>query len=224
MARHYASPGPADVAGVIGAFADAPAATMAALLDGIAAGWPDGRKPSLSDDDRSGLGQMMKSIAPAALINGGQAISADREEVVKKFLPVAKLEGDVAAGKDVFTKNCAVCHQLHSEGAKDAKAWGQSANWVAMSGPIGEKSYTITFLSHPSNLRAPQRWHARDYGLFAVNPFCEHAMNKSQPTGTGNYTLKAGETLTLKYRIAITEGDATVAKCAERFAEYSKER
>ena len=113
---------------------------------------------------------------------------------------------------------------VNSEGAKDAKAWGQSANWVAMSGPIGEKSYTITFLSHPSNLRAPQRWHARDYGLFAVNPFCEHDMNKSQPKGTGNYTLKAGETLTLKYRIAITEGDATVAKCAERFAEYSKER
>jgi len=275
VARHYASPGPDDVAGVIGAFADAPAATMAALLDGIAAGWPDGRKPSLSDDDRSGLGQMMKSIAPAArdkllvvaqrwgsldlfadqvavsvkslralladtaaadadrltaarnlvriadtsdtvksvlaqvspqtapmfgggllgalsesklptagaeiiaawsrlspgqkraalgtllrrpewsatlldavasgavlrndlgpenwqqlrssrdpkvgqraaaLINGGQAISADREEVVKKFLPVAKLEGDVAAGKDVFTKNCAVCHKFSGTG------------------------------------------------------------------------------------------------------------
>ena len=73
-----------------------------------------------------------------------------------------------------------------------------------------------------ANLRAPQRWHARDYGLFAVNPFCEHDMNKSQPKDTGNYTLKAGETLTLKYRIAITEGDAAAAKCAERFAEYAK--
>lgn len=111
---------------------------------------------------------------------------------------------------------------VNSEGLKDAKAWGQRANWVAMSGPIGEKTFTITILSHPTNLRAPQRWHARDYGLFAANPFCEHDMDKSQPKGAGSHTLKAGETLTLKYRIAITEGDAAAAKCAGRFAEYAR--
>ncbi len=113
-------------------------------------------------------------------------------------------------------------HIVNSEGLRDGKVWGQRAHWVAMTGPIGEKIYTITFLSHPTNLRAPQRWHARDYGLFAANPFCEHEMDATQPKGTGNYTLKAGETLTLKYRIAITEGDATAAKCAVRFAEYAK--
>ena len=51
------------------------------------------------------------------LANGGQAISADRAEVVKKFLPAADLAGDVARGKEAFTKNCAVCHKFNGAGA-----------------------------------------------------------------------------------------------------------
>jgi len=45
-------------------------------------------------------------------------ISADREEVVKKLLPLAKEKGDLAHGKEVFVANCAVCHTLNGEGGK----------------------------------------------------------------------------------------------------------
>ena len=45
-------------------------------------------------------------------------ISADREEVVKTFLPLAKERGDVAHGKEVFTANCAVCHTIGGQGGK----------------------------------------------------------------------------------------------------------
>lgn len=110
---------------------------------------------------------------------------------------------------------------VNSEGHEDGKAWGQKARWVTMSGPIGEKTYSITFMDHPSNLRHPTRWHARDYGLFAANPFCEAEMDKSQPKGSGARVLKAGEKLTLKYRLAFTEGDAAAAKPEERWKAWT---
>ncbi|HKQ39436.1 MAG TPA: PVC-type heme-binding CxxCH protein [Verrucomicrobiae bacterium] len=45
-------------------------------------------------------------------------ISADREEIVKKLLPLAKEKGDLARGKEVFAANCVVCHTLNGAGGK----------------------------------------------------------------------------------------------------------
>ena len=109
---------------------------------------------------------------------------------------------------------------INSEGQEGTKAWGQHAKWVTMSGPIGEKTYSITMMDHPTNLRFPTRWHARDYGLFAANPFCEHEMDPTKPKDAGDYVLKAGQKLTFKYRIAFTEGDAATAKGEERWKEF----
>ena len=113
-------------------------------------------------------------------------------------------------------------HILSSEGLKDTAVWGQHAKWVTMAGPIAGKPYAITFMDHPSNVRHPTRWHARDYGLFAANPFCEYDMDKTKPKGSGDYTLKAGQSITLKYRILITQGDENAAKQNERYAEFAK--
>ncbi len=51
------------------------------------------------------------------LATGGGPISADRQEVVKKFLPAAKLAANAEHGREVFTKNCAVCHRFNGAGA-----------------------------------------------------------------------------------------------------------
>ena len=63
-------------------------------------------------------------------------------------------------------------HIVNSDGLRDDKVWGTHAKWVDMSGPIESKTYGIAIFDHPANLRHPTRWHARDYGLFAANPFC----------------------------------------------------
>ena len=113
-------------------------------------------------------------------------------------------------------------HIINSTGQKDAEVWGKNADWVAMTGPIDGKTYTIAFFDHPSSFRHPTRWHARDYGLFAANPFGGNQMDKNEPKDSGNYTLKAGQTFSLKYRVLILEGEADAAKLAERYAAYAK--
>jgi len=114
-------------------------------------------------------------------------------------------------------------HILNSNGVKDGDVWGKEADWVVMSGPIADKAYSISFFDHPSNLRHPTRWHARDYGLFAPNPFGGSAMDPSLPKGTGDYTLKAGEKLNMRYRIVIEEGDADPAKIGAQYTKYQQQ-
>ncbi len=56
--------------------------------------------------------------AKAILAKGGGLPNADRQKVVEEFLPLLKKTGDVASGKAVFKKNCAICHTHSGEGAK----------------------------------------------------------------------------------------------------------
>ena len=109
---------------------------------------------------------------------------------------------------------------VNSAGDRDGAVWGKRAEWVDYSGPVENRTVGIAFFDHPQNPKHPTRWHARDYGLFAANPFVEHEMNLAQPKGSGDIKLTAGESLTLRYRIYLHEGDAAEAKVDERYAEY----
>jgi putative membrane-bound dehydrogenase-like protein len=48
----------------------------------------------------------------------GHAPSADRKEIVDKFLPLATKQGDPAKGKLVFEQNCIICHTLEGRGGQ----------------------------------------------------------------------------------------------------------
>ncbi len=45
-------------------------------------------------------------------------VSTDMEATLAKIRPLTELTGDIANGKAVFTKNCAVCHAMEGVGAK----------------------------------------------------------------------------------------------------------
>ena len=45
-------------------------------------------------------------------------LSADREEIVKKLLPLAKEKGDPVHGKEVYTASCANCHTFNGAGGR----------------------------------------------------------------------------------------------------------
>lgn len=108
-----------------------------------------------------------------------------------------------------------------SENLYDKDAWGKPAAWVDYHGPVGEETVGIAILNHPSSFRFPTRWHVRDYGLFAANPFGLSDFPKVEGSG-GEAILKPGETLTLKYRLVLHKGDHEAGRVAEHFAKYAE--
>lgn len=101
-------------------------------------------------------------------------------------------------------------HCANSEGVQDAAIWGKPARWVDYWGPLGGRTMGIGILDHPGNFRHPTHWHARDYGLVAANPFGLHDFSGA-PQGSGDHTIPAGGSLTLRYLFVFHEGDAEAA-------------
>lgn len=117
-------------------------------------------------------------------------------------------------------------HIETAAGHRDADAWGKRADWCDYSGTHEGKVYGIAIFDHPQNLRHPTWWMARDYGLFAANPFGWHDFEKEfrDNPRKGEYTIPAGGTLTLRYRFYFHPGDATAAKVAAHYTRYAQEK
>ena len=109
---------------------------------------------------------------------------------------------------------------LNSNGEKNLDAWGKEATWVDYSGPIGGETVGVAMMNHPSSFRYPTRWHARDYGLCSANPFgLSYFVDKSKD---GTYTIPAGGSITLRYRVLFHKGDSKAAKVGEAFRVYAE--
>ena len=124
--------------------------------------------------------------------------------------PELNLKGEGAKGSAV-----------NSEGVKDTDIWAKKAKWVDYWAPVDGKVLGVACFDHPSNLRHPTTWHARDYGLIAANPFGIHDFTKA-PKGAGDVVIEEGKSLTLRYRWLFHTGDAANAKIAERWAAWAK--
>lgn len=110
---------------------------------------------------------------------------------------------------------------LNSEGKTGEKEiWGKRANWVDYSGTVAGEKLGVAIFDNPANPKHPTYWHARGYGLFAVNPFGEHDYY-DDPKRDGSLTIPPGKSLTLRYRVLIHHGDAAEAHVAEAYREYA---
>lgn len=99
-------------------------------------------------------------------------------------------------------------------GVGENECWGKEAEWCDYHGcldGIGEMGVTV--YDNPSNERYPTSWHIRAYGLFAANNF--HFK--------GGYTLKAGDSITYKYRILFRRSEMTAEEIACRYEGYKAE-
>lgn len=110
---------------------------------------------------------------------------------------------------------------ITSEGLEDDKAWGQPAKWVDYHGPVQGESLGIAILNHPSSFRYPSHWHVRTYGLFAANPWGLGDFTKGKESS--DYTMKKGDSFTLRYRVIFHKGNEKDGKIGEAFATYAKE-
>ena len=131
---------------------------------------------------------------------------------------------------------------LNSRGDRNRAAWGQRAEWTDYCGPDATgKTVGIAMFDHPSNLRFPTHWHARTYGLCTANRFGtdhfkgqydDHKTVVCRPSGdscpackshSGDYTILAGQSITLRHRLYFHHGDPVVAQVAQQYDNYTSD-
>ena len=111
---------------------------------------------------------------------------------------------------------------ITSEGKTGNSAWGTRATWCMLYGKEGNDTISVAIIDHPKNVGYPAYWHARDYGLFAVNPLGQKIF--SNGSQTLNFTLQKDSSVTFRYRIVINAGDkrlsnSEVVKMANDFGK-----
>src|SRR5262249_8748061 len=115
-------------------------------------------------------------------------------------------------------------HMVNSLGAEGEKAiWGKRAEWVDYYGRVADEDVGVAVFDHPRNLRAPTYWHARAYGLLSADPFGVRAFTRDRRQD-GRYTIAAGATLVLRYRVLIHHGDPSQAQVAEAYRRFAAEQ
>jgi len=92
-----------------------------------------------------------------------------------------------------------------SNGVKGDSVWGTKGEWVMLTGKKDGKNITIGIIDHPSNVGYPAYWHARGYGLFAVNPLGRKVFSNGKEEL--NFSLKPGESATFRYRVVVHSGE-----------------
>jgi len=90
------------------------------------------------------------------------------------------------------------CHQ-------EKECWGKRADWTDISGKFGDRSAGIAMFDSSENPRHPPYWHARGYGLLAVNIFGVKAFTQD-PSADGAMPLSSGKTLRFRYRLVLHDG------------------
>ncbi len=115
------------------------------------------------------------------------------------------------------TNNKGVTGMYHSsQGLKGDSVWSSKGPWVILTGKKEGRNITIGIIDHPSNVGYPAYWHARGYGLFAVNPLGRKVF--SQGKEELNLSLKPGQSVSFKYRIIIHSGNMLTNNQMNNFA------
>jgi len=105
---------------------------------------------------------------------------------------------------------------VDSEGRHQmANVWGKRADWVDYTGTVDREAIGVAIFDHPLNPRHPTYWHARDYGLFAANPFGRRAFDPDQPES--RWKLERGRKLVFRYRVLIHSPGIDLA---DRYRNY----
>jgi hypothetical protein len=112
----------------------------------------------------------------------------------------------------------------NNRGQEDDVCWGQSADWVDYSGPVDGKQCGIAIFDIPDSFRHPTRWHVRDYGLFAANPFGlkDFPKDAQDPNERGPAVIKKGDTMKVHYRVLFYDGEKSPAELAAIYSALEK--
>lgn len=130
-------------------------------------------------------------------------------------------ENGMITKSDVPNEEGVSGNYLSSEGVEGSAVWGTRAKWMKLYGHTSGDTISIVFMDHPSNPVFPTYWHARDYGLFAANPFGVKDFTKGKETL--NFSLKEGEKMSFRHRIYIKSGKGiSVHEAEKEWQAFSK--
>jgi hypothetical protein len=110
---------------------------------------------------------------------------------------------------------------LNSNGVEGLDVWGKRADWVSLYGKIDDKDVAVVIFDYPDNPGHPSYWHARGYGLFAVNPLGQKTFSKGKEEL--NLSLNPGESVTFRYRVLIWSGTINKTKIDKFYQNYMDE-
>lgn len=129
-------------------------------------------------------------------------------------------KGNVTTVKSASTADVTGMY-YSSEGLKGDSVWGTKGTWVMLNGKKDGKDITIAMFDHPLNVGYPAYWHARAYGLFAVNPLGRKIFSNGKEEL--NFSLAPGKSVTFRYRIIIRSGPfLTAEEMNKQAADFGK--
>lgn len=142
---------------------------------------------------------------------GAPLVFGDTKEgtMALRLRPELRLKGEVAAG-----------HMRNSAGDEDGACWGKRAAWATTWGPVEGEVVGLTLFDHPENHAHPTWWHARDYGLFAANPFGVHDFEGAAPDA-GRLVVPADGAVTFRYRLVLYAGVPDFEGIEAEFGRWS---
>ncbi|HEV7350641.1 PmoA family protein [Telluribacter sp.] len=108
----------------------------------------------------------------------------------------------------------------NSNGVEGEEVWSKRAAWTNLRGKIGGEKISVAIIDHPQNVGYPAYWHARGYGLFAVNPLGQKAFTNGKESL--NLKLKNSESTTFRYRLVIDSDHIPDAEMKELETEFAK--
>ncbi|MCP4835981.1 MAG: TIM barrel protein [Phycisphaera sp.] len=111
-----------------------------------------------------------------------------------RLAPSLRVDGPVARGR-----------LENAEGVRDKACWGLRSSSVTAEGPIDGRLVRVTVVDDDSNPWSPSHWHARTYGLLAMNPFGRRAFEGSAAR-SGAMTLTPDRPLRCGYSTILETG------------------
>lgn len=108
----------------------------------------------------------------------------------------------------------------NSNGIEGEAVWAKRAIWCNLTGKIKDENISIAMIDHPKNVGYPSYWHARGYGLFAVNPLGQKAFSDGKEVL--NFKLKKGESTTFRYRMVIASEHLSDSALNAMAADFGK--
>jgi len=160
-------------------------------------------------------------VAMPDIKDGMFAIRVARELELPSNKPEIFTDASGIATKVPVMNNAGITgNYRNSNGIEGEEVWAKRAIWCNLTGKIKDEDISVAIIDHPKNVGYPAYWHARGYGLFAVNPLGQKALSNGKDEL--NFKLKKGESTTFRYRLVVASEHLKDAALNELAADYAK--